>query len=332
MSHYKANVRDLAFNLFEVLGLEKALASGQFGGLDGRRRPQHAGRGRPPGRGSAGRVVRRERPQPADLRPGDALGDAARGVQGIGADVAARRVDAHRPGRGHRRRSRARDGPVGDQRVPRRRSARGVLLPRRPADDGRPLQRRQRAAEALGRTGRRAQLGCHHGAHRARRGLRRRRRAHQGRRAARRHLAPRRRQAVHHLRRLRRPVREHRPPGAGATRRRGAGHQGAQPVPGAEVPARSRDGGAGRAQRRLRHRSRAQDGSGGVGDVRADVRSARQARGRLPGRRHPRGHRADVQDHGVRANGGGRQGDCHAVDRLSQRARVREDARPGQPT
>ncbi|MDT5316516.1 MAG: hypothetical protein QOE74_5536 [Mycobacterium sp.] len=35
MSHYKANVRDLAFNLFEALDLEKALASGQFGSLEG---------------------------------------------------------------------------------------------------------------------------------------------------------------------------------------------------------------------------------------------------------------------------------------------------------
>ncbi|KAA0102523.1 acyl-CoA dehydrogenase [Mycolicibacterium sp. P1-18] len=34
MSHYKANVRDLAFNLVDVLGLEKALSSGQFGGLE----------------------------------------------------------------------------------------------------------------------------------------------------------------------------------------------------------------------------------------------------------------------------------------------------------
>lgn len=35
MSHYKANVRDLEFNLFEVLDLEKALATGDFGDLDG---------------------------------------------------------------------------------------------------------------------------------------------------------------------------------------------------------------------------------------------------------------------------------------------------------
>ncbi|WP_123027881.1 acyl-CoA dehydrogenase [Mycolicibacterium stellerae] len=35
MGHYKSNVRDLEFNLFEVLQLEKALAPGEFGDLDG---------------------------------------------------------------------------------------------------------------------------------------------------------------------------------------------------------------------------------------------------------------------------------------------------------
>ena len=35
MGHYKSNVRDLEFNLFEVLELDKALASGEFGDLDG---------------------------------------------------------------------------------------------------------------------------------------------------------------------------------------------------------------------------------------------------------------------------------------------------------
>jgi alkylation response protein AidB-like acyl-CoA dehydrogenase len=34
MSHYKSNVRDLEFNLFEVLDLEKVLATGEFGDLD----------------------------------------------------------------------------------------------------------------------------------------------------------------------------------------------------------------------------------------------------------------------------------------------------------
>ena len=35
MGHYKPNVRDLEFNLFEVLELDKTLASGEFGDLDG---------------------------------------------------------------------------------------------------------------------------------------------------------------------------------------------------------------------------------------------------------------------------------------------------------
>ncbi|MCW2562010.1 MAG: acyl-CoA dehydrogenase domain protein [Mycobacterium sp.] len=34
MSHYKANVRDLQFNLFELLQLEKVLATGEFGDID----------------------------------------------------------------------------------------------------------------------------------------------------------------------------------------------------------------------------------------------------------------------------------------------------------
>ena len=34
MGHYKTNVRDLEFNLFEVLDLEKTLATGEFGDLD----------------------------------------------------------------------------------------------------------------------------------------------------------------------------------------------------------------------------------------------------------------------------------------------------------
>ena len=34
MGHYKSNVRDLEFNLFEVLALEKVLATGEFGDLD----------------------------------------------------------------------------------------------------------------------------------------------------------------------------------------------------------------------------------------------------------------------------------------------------------
>jgi alkylation response protein AidB-like acyl-CoA dehydrogenase len=34
MGHYKSNVRDLEFNLYEALALEKVLATGEFGDLD----------------------------------------------------------------------------------------------------------------------------------------------------------------------------------------------------------------------------------------------------------------------------------------------------------
>ena len=34
MSHYKSNLRDIEFNLFEVLGVDKALGEGSFSDLD----------------------------------------------------------------------------------------------------------------------------------------------------------------------------------------------------------------------------------------------------------------------------------------------------------
>jgi len=34
VSHYKSNVRDQAFNLFEVLGVDKALGQGEYTDLD----------------------------------------------------------------------------------------------------------------------------------------------------------------------------------------------------------------------------------------------------------------------------------------------------------
>ena len=34
MSHYKSNLRDLRFNLFEVFGADKVLGTGPFGDLD----------------------------------------------------------------------------------------------------------------------------------------------------------------------------------------------------------------------------------------------------------------------------------------------------------
>ncbi len=53
MGHYKSNVRDLEFNLFEVLELEKALATGEFGDLDGESVRQMLDEASKAGRGTA---------------------------------------------------------------------------------------------------------------------------------------------------------------------------------------------------------------------------------------------------------------------------------------
>ena len=159
----------------------------------------------------------------------------------------------------------------------------------------------------------------------------------QGHAERRRLLEHHRRQAVHHLRRER-PVRQHHPPRprppAGRRGRRRPGHQGPEPVHRAEVPLRLRDRRADRrAQRRLRHQRRAQDGDQGLQHLRAHLRRLRRRRRRagqgLAARRGPRRHRADVPGHRERPDDGGQQGDRHPVHRLPERAGVRQDPRAG---
>ena len=133
-------------------------------------------------------------------------------------------------------------------------------------------QHRHPGAAAVRRAGGRARVGRDDGADRAGRRLGRRRRPDQGDRAAGRHLAHRGRQAVHHQRRARHGG-EHLPPGAGPARGRRPGHQGPVDVPGAQVPGQRRRH-ARRAQRRLRHRRRAQDGAEGLDHLRAHLRRA----------------------------------------------------------
>ncbi len=190
MGHYKSNVRDIEFNLFEVFGTDAdAAARGPFAELDEDTARGIARRGRQAGRGPAGRVLRRRRPQPAGVRPGDQLGDAARVVQEVLPDAARRRVVA--PGDAARARRPAR---------PRARSCWAVaeqVLGANPALHmymaRRAVRRHPLRATAtptqkqIAQLHDRPRLGRHHGAHRARRRLRRRRRPHQGDRAARRH-------------------------------------------------------------------------------------------------------------------------------------------------
>ena len=84
-----------------------------------------------------------------------------------------------------------------------------------------------------------------------------------------------------------------------------------------------------RAQRRLRHQRRAQDGPQGLHHLRADLRRARRAGQGLAARRRARRHPADVPDHRVRPDDGRHQGDRHAVHRLPQRAGVRQEPGAG---
>ncbi len=190
-----------------------------------------------------------------------------------------------------------------------------------------PLPQRQRDAEEDRPADGRPRLGRDDGAHRARRRLRRRCRSHQGDRAAGRLVAHRGRQAVHHLGRAGHD-REHRASGAGASRGCRPGHEGALAVRRPEVPLRRRDRRARRAQRRLRHQRRAQDGPEGLDHLRAALRRepGRSGQG-LARRRRAQRHRADVPGDRARPDDGRHQGDRDPVDRVSQRARLRQDAR-----
>ena len=69
MGHYKSNVRDLEFNLFEVLELEKALATGEFGDLDGESVRQMLDEASKLAEGPLAESFADVRPPPADVRP-----------------------------------------------------------------------------------------------------------------------------------------------------------------------------------------------------------------------------------------------------------------------
>ena len=328
MGHYKANLRDLEFTLFEVLGRDTDPRHRPVRRRGRRHGAQHPRRGPQDRGGPARRLVRGRRPQSADLRPRDPQRDAARVVQGVVPGIRRRRV-----GPARRRRRPRRPGPAvlgglgglrdGDRRQPRHSHVRlrcGVRPDPAPAG--------HRRAAAVRRADARPRLGLDHGPHRAGRRVRRRRRAHQGDRAAGRQLAPRGRQAVHHQRRLGRPG-EHRAPGAGPTRGCPAGYQGTLAVRRPQVPRRPRDRRARRTQRRLRHQRREEDGSEGVEHLRAHLRRQRRTCRGVAGRGHPRRHRPDVRGHRDGPDDGRDQGDRHPVDRLPQRSRVRQDPGAG---
>ena len=188
MGHYIANVRDLEFNLLEVLDVARYSAPENTPNSTSTRCGRSC-RGRAPGRGPGRRILRRRRPQSAGVRPGphtisvsaelaktvQAIKDAewwrlglAEGIGGMAAPppltwAVNEMISRANPSAGF-----FNLGPV---------MANALYV------EGNE-QQKQWAAEGNG-----ARLGGHHGAHRARRGLRRRRGPRQGHRAARRHLA-----------------------------------------------------------------------------------------------------------------------------------------------
>ncbi len=85
---------------------------------------------------------------------------------------------------------------------------------------------------------------------------------------------------------------------------------------------------AGRAQRRGVHQAREEDGHQGLRHLRADVRR-RQAGARPAAGRGARRHPADVPHHRAGAHGGGHEVHGHAVHRVPERAGLRQGAQAG---
>ena len=247
MSHYKSNIRDIEFNLFEVLGRDEVLGSGPFAEVDADTARSILARGGPAGPRGPRRVVRGRRPQPAGLRPDDQHRADARVVQeelprpGWTPSTGASSSPAELGGTPAPSSLELGDRRAGARRQPRRS---GCTPPARcsPASCYRNGNERDKkiAQHMVDK-----QLGRHHGAHRARRRLRRRRRPHQGHPATR--TAPGTSRAssgssppaehdlsenIIHLV-LARPV--------GRRGRRRPGHQGPLAVHRAEVPLRPRD-------------------------------------------------------------------------------------------
>ena len=275
MGHYKSNLRDIEFNLFEVFGRDEVLGTGPVRRDRRGHRAQHPGRGRAAGRPDelAESLLDADRNPPVfdpathSVTLPESFKKSLPGLHG-------RRVVAAGPARGARRHRRpavacAGRSPSWCSAPTRRCTCTPPARPSRTSSTGSAPRSSARSPQLMvdRRWGATMVLtepdaGSDVGAGRTKADP-----------AGRRHLAHRGRQAVHHLGRAR-PDREHRPPGAGPPRGRRPGHQGPVAVHRPEVPLRLGDRRARRAQRRLRHQRRAQDGPEGLHDLRAHLRRA----------------------------------------------------------
>ena len=198
MSHYKSNVRDQVFNLFEVSWRRQGAWSGRVRDLDVDTAREMLSEMARLAEGPIAESFADGDRNPPTFDPKtfsvtlpESFKKSVRAVLDAGWDRSAstRNSAACRCPRRY----------VGAARAHPRRQPRCVDVRRRRRLRQYLLPPRHRGAEEVGRACRRARLGLHHGAHRARRGFRRRRRPHQGRQAGRRLLAHRRREALHHL-------------------------------------------------------------------------------------------------------------------------------------
>ena len=132
VGHYKSNVRDLEFNLFEVLPLEKALATGEFGDLDGESVREMLDEASRQAEGPLAESFADADRNPPTFDPAAHTVSLPESFKKSAADLAARGVVPRRVGRARRRRARAVDGGVGDQRIRPRCPTRRVHVPGRP--------------------------------------------------------------------------------------------------------------------------------------------------------------------------------------------------------
>ena len=160
MSHYKSNVRDQVFNLFEVFGVDKALGEGEYADLDADTAREMLGEMGRLAEGPIAESFADGDRNPPVFDPKTHTRDAARVVQEVGARRARRRLGQARPRRGARRHAdapRAACGPCIEHVLGANPAAYMYAMGAGFAQHL--LQPRHRRAEEVGRAGRRARLG-----------------------------------------------------------------------------------------------------------------------------------------------------------------------------
>ncbi len=204
MGHYKSNVRDQVFNLFEVLGVDKALGQGEYADLDADVAVEMLGEMARLAEGPiAESFAEGDRnppvfdPETHSVKLPEAFKKSVRAVIDGGWDKLTISEEL-----GGTAMPSALSWALQEHILGANPPAvyMYAMAPDSPASSTTSAPRNRRSGPCWPPN---AAGGLHHGAHRTRRRVRRGRRPHQGRAATRRLVAHRRREALHHLRRLR---------------------------------------------------------------------------------------------------------------------------------